>query len=149
MSKSSALSLFHYIWLRDCCQCPACRHPCSQERLLDTSAVPLSVAADKVALVQDGGGLEITWDKSQFGHKSVFTAEWLREHCYTRKTHQHHQKPPEHKVLWDAKILNNLPEISYEEVMNEVPISHVIHLTYTNNLFCKRILSASRSGSTC
>src|SRR5688572_6042715 len=71
-------STFHALWLRDNCGCPECRHP-SGQRLLDTLAIPADIAPASVNA--HDGSVEIVWGND--GHRSTYTARWLRAHCYT------------------------------------------------------------------
>ena len=67
---------FHYLWLRDNCQCGQCLHP-SGQRLhetwqLDPDARPRTVELGERALY-------VEW---QDGHRSSYSAEFLDRHAY-------------------------------------------------------------------
>ncbi len=71
-----AVSEYHYVWLRDNCACPQCRHPEAWERTLD----PLSVPLDLTGRAENGDGqISVTWPD---GHLTTMTARWLRAHAY-------------------------------------------------------------------
>src|SRR6267154_249317 len=61
-----------FIWLRDNCRCPACRHANGQ-KLLDPLDIPDGIAPVRVALSPDGA-VALSWND---GHDSSFAASWL------------------------------------------------------------------------
>lgn len=104
-------STFHYIWLRDNCDCSACgdpRHGEKRFRIVDVPVdiEPLSVRHDR------GNALEILWKPD--GHRSIYDPRWLRQHCYSAREREHRQHRP---ILWDSKTVTSLPQIAYEEVL--------------------------------
>ncbi|NER78228.1 MAG: DUF971 domain-containing protein [Leptolyngbya sp. SIO1D8] len=103
---------FHYIWLRDNCICPACRHPTSFQKINDISTFssipkPLSVVIEEDQVI-------ITWQEEPI-HQSIFPIAWLMDYAYDQDagTNNLHQKLELHKkqeILWDrAWIETNLP----------------------------------------
>jgi gamma-butyrobetaine dioxygenase len=69
---------FHYLWLRDNCQCNQCKHG-SGQRLhetwqLDTNVSVLSSEADE-------GGLKVQWDTAD-QHQSFYPSAFLMANCY-------------------------------------------------------------------
>ena len=105
------LSRFHHIWLRDNCACPACLHPETRERILDTAAIPPDIAAEE-AVLQADGRLAVRW--ADDGHESVYEAAWLRAHCYSARARDERRHRP---VPWDGRLAENLPSASYDAVM--------------------------------
>src|SRR5262245_17413399 len=71
-------SRFHAIWLRDGCPCPACAHPGSGQRLLETGGLADDVAL-AAARLDSGGDVAVAWTD---GHAATYPAAWLRSHCY-------------------------------------------------------------------
>jgi gamma-butyrobetaine dioxygenase len=55
------------------------------------------------------GDLIINW--SEDNHQSIFSAKWLRDHCYTIKNQKKFKSP---YALWDSSIYNNLNDLSIE-----------------------------------
>ena len=105
-------STFHYIWLRDNCYCSICGDPEHGEKRFQITDIPIDIEPLSVRW-DNSNKLEIIWKPDS--HKSVYDAQWLRQHCYSetqRKTRQH--RP----IFWDSKIVSNLPEIAYEQVLN-------------------------------
>lgn len=79
-------SSFHHMWLRDTCQCPACHHPLTTERMLDTNTVSLDVAPTNVKVL--ARSIQISWldneaSDNKSPHISEFSLAWLRDHCYS------------------------------------------------------------------
>ncbi|KAI8922206.1 hypothetical protein DFJ77DRAFT_445718 [Powellomyces hirtus] len=118
-----AVTRYHGIWLRDHCQCPACFHPVTKQRLLDTAAIPLSIKPAVMTVAEDNKALNIVWDTDS--HQSTVDLAWLRHHSYAPKLPPLHssnsaaataaQRP---KRLWDASIASKLPIVQYADVMN-------------------------------
>jgi gamma-butyrobetaine dioxygenase len=99
---------FPYVWLRDNCQCPECRHPQAAERTLDTVSLngdlrPTRVDAD--------GGLALVWAD---GHRTNLSAEWLRVHMPGWRSRAAQRSEP---VLWTGRSVSDaLPEIDFDEL---------------------------------
>ncbi|KCV71308.1 hypothetical protein H696_02254 [Fonticula alba] len=82
-------SSFHHIWLRDHCLCPACLHPETLQRTVDTfSLAPEQLQAASIRLVPPTGDapaqMEITWAGSD-AHVSLFPLAWLQTHAYDQR----------------------------------------------------------------
>lgn len=74
VGRSSAVEL-HALWLRDACSCPSCRHPTTNERLVDSSAIPLEITVASVD--EDPDRLTV---RMSDGHTVVIERGWLLEH---------------------------------------------------------------------
>jgi gamma-butyrobetaine dioxygenase len=98
---------FHYLWLRDNCPCPSCRHPKTKERLVYTADIPSHIVAKSAAV--DGNAIAIEW--SEGAHRSQFDADWLRAHAGARA-----DDLPE-PVLWGREFQDKRPVVSYDEMM--------------------------------
>lgn len=99
-----------WLWLRDHCPCPACLHPETRQRLVETAALPADLTARTAALEEDGAALVVTWAPD--GHRSRYPAAELRALL--------HREPPEvEPQLWDRTSLgNDLPAVEYQAVMS-------------------------------
>ena len=103
-------SVFHYIWLRDCCYCATCGDSYSSKRYLVPHEIPPASSPNAVELSPEGG-VTILWDPDN--HRSHYAAAWLRRHCYSdaaRAQRRHHPRP------WDAAAAASLPPVHYEAV---------------------------------
>lgn len=101
--------VFTTSWLRDHCGCAACRHPETQQRLLDTFALPADLAVAAIDLGAGGADLRITWSD---GHQSQFRAADLREALAPVGL------LPTDITTWNAaEIAAHFPQISYAALM--------------------------------
>ena len=99
---------FHYVWLRDNCRCPECRHPDAWERTLDTVTLALDVVPSSLEL---GDSLAIRWSD---GHETMLSAEWLRQHAYSPEARARRQIPIS---TWTAaSITADPPIIGFDEI---------------------------------
>ena len=113
----NAWSTFHYIWLRDCCLCPQCLHPSSQQRLLDTLTVPIDVKPTAVELRE--GRLCIQW---QDGHTSEYPEKWLITNSYEHEGLQEmaSQCVQHEPVVWGSReIASDPPCVDHAAVMED------------------------------
>lgn len=104
--RNGTSDLLSYTWLRDHCQCPACHHPVTLQRQVDTLKIPKDLIPTSVRVTSEV--VEIDWKDS---HTTIFPYNWLENVL----------KPPKENevVTWDAKTLGlNLPKISYHEVLH-------------------------------
>ncbi len=102
-------SIFHAVWLRDHCPCPACRHPATGQRLLETAGIPddLRLASARLA----GAVVEAVWSD---GHVTALDPAWLRHHCYCdadRATHRPRRR------FWRAEGRPGLPEAQHRDIV--------------------------------
>jgi gamma-butyrobetaine dioxygenase len=105
-------SVFHYIWLRDNCRCPMCRHPNGQ-RLIDTAAIPADIAPASVHQAADDS-IEVVWAAD--GHVSQYKPAWLRANCYSASARAE-RRPA--RTLWGAEIAGRLPRADYPTVAGQ------------------------------
>ncbi len=83
-----------FVWLRDNCPCPGCRHPDLRQKLAP-DVPPPGVHPRSVQI--DDDAVCIDWDEEP-GHRSRYSHEWLRAHL-------DHDAPPSPK-LWNATSLS-------------------------------------------
>ena len=103
-------SVFHYLWLRDNCPCPACRHQSVPERLIDSLSIPTDVAPARLE-VTPAGDLHVEWDGDD--HRSCFDGSWLAEHAYDVAP----QPCVSQRTLWAEHPTGPPPETDYDEIM--------------------------------
>jgi len=118
ITKKSFLTVagkrFHYIWLRDNCLCPECRHPTSFQKLYEMSDTstpkPLSWS-------QQDGELKITWEGDP-PHFSTFPIDWLLSNAYDEESEEDRVEQQlkseihSQEMLWDkAWIEANISEL--------------------------------------
>ncbi len=100
---------FGLIWLRDHCTCSVCRHPETQQRLLDTFSLPKDLGLATFALGAGGARLSLHWSD---GHKSELAASDLAESL----------RPvgflASEITTWnDAEISVALPQVTYDRLI--------------------------------
>lgn len=101
-------SRFHFIWLRDNCECSECGHGWAK-KFVKVVDIPADVAPQHIQVV-DGGHLEVTWSG---GHVSTYQPGWLRDHCYSGAERAKRRHQPN---LWDASLGANLPSVTFADV---------------------------------
>lgn len=103
------VSAFPYIWLRDNCGCPQCRHPGSGQRLIDVLDLPESPRPESVQVAFDGA-VEIRWQPD--AHASRYTPEWLKAHDLSAEQRTR-RLPQQHP--WGAEIMRDPPVAVWSE----------------------------------
>ncbi|KNE60445.1 trimethyllysine dioxygenase [Allomyces macrogynus ATCC 38327] len=111
MGKESVT--LHSIWLRDHCRCPACWHPVTKQRLVETQTIPKDLAATDVK--QTDAQVQITWKD---GHVSTFDKAWLKDHAYGKTAQFKDLEETYEPALWGSEIAQNPPSVPYDEVMD-------------------------------
>ena len=98
-------SMFHYVWLRDCCYCEECGDCYSSLRRFIPNLEALNSQTHSISW--DDQELRIEWANES--HHSSYTADWLNNHRYddiARQSRRFKNK------TWDASI--DLSEISFD-----------------------------------
>jgi gamma-butyrobetaine dioxygenase len=109
-------AFFHYIWLRDHCACPVCRHPQTRERLVRVTDLPLDLPAPAAA-ISAHGALRLAWP-SMPGlelHESLFDPGWLRQRADAATPEP---LSVDRKTPWDASIAADLTQVDHAAFMH-------------------------------
>ena len=102
-------STFHYLWLRYNCACSICGNPETGVGSLMLTDIAPDITPQSIS--QDNeGGLEVRWAPD--GHRTNYTAHWLRLHCYSKAERERRRFKPK---LWDATLVKNLPTVDFVE----------------------------------
>ena len=104
-------STYRAIWLRDNCCCPECRHSGSNQRLIETAAIPSGIEIERTR--RSDGRVEIAWTD---GHGGTFPTEWLRAAC---PCPEHRAARRRRRRLWGAEIAGALPKQRYDDVARD------------------------------
>lgn len=104
-------SSYHGIWLRDHCKCPKCYHTLTKQRLVDTGEIPIDIKP--LSLYLNENALQIKWPD---GHQSSFDSKWLHHNSYNPAIKLETERK---YTLWGKDLINNLPSVSYADVMKE------------------------------
>ena len=110
--KNGETSLFHYVWLRDCCYCEECGDCYSSLRRYVPSIA--SLKSQPHSITWDDLELRIEWANEP--HHSSYSANWLNNHRYDDKARNSRRLK---KSTWNASL--DLSEVSFdfEKVNND------------------------------
>lgn len=98
---------FHYLWLRDNCQCDQCLHA-SGQRLIETWQIDPEIVPLNVELKDNG--LAVTWD-DEARHQSFYSGEFLLARSYDQP------KQTQGSTLWSSETSNVLRSHDYQQVL--------------------------------
>ena len=106
---------FPWIWLRDHCACPSCRHPATRERLFELHDLPLPLPAPRAEL-EENGVLQLLWtDLGPTEHHTRFDPAWLRRRVYEPVGAGHKSR-----AGWDAaRGASILPRFDFSQVQED------------------------------
>ncbi|XP_050729637.1 gamma-butyrobetaine dioxygenase-like, partial [Eriocheir sinensis] len=109
--------VFPYVWLRDNCRCPACFHAASYSRLSLMADMDLQVQPKSAEILSGGKQVEVVW---RDGHRSEYEAEWLRLRGFSEATRRARASRFRlERKYWGSELMDNLPEASFQEVMED------------------------------
>lgn len=92
---------FPYRWLRDSCQCPACIHPSTSQKLYRTSDVSFDITPSSDGVRATEEGLHVEWTT---GHKSFYSSQFLECHSSPSKLSAAHKDLP--RIPWNVSLLS-------------------------------------------
>ena len=95
------------LYLRDSCSCSRCVNPSTQQKLFETSELPLGMAAQHHRWLPDGS-LEILWENDIPGiedHRSVFSRAFLLEQTQSQDQRLRATGTYWDHVAWDKATL--------------------------------------------
>ena len=99
----SLSATFPFVWLRDSCQCPACVHPSTQQKLHKSSDFSPEIQPSHVALTTKPDELTIHWSD---GHTSTYTRAFLETYRSTEAVRQFHRDII--KKGWKSELFSSL-----------------------------------------
>lgn len=112
--ENGDISEYHFIWLRDNCDCEDCVTRLTYEQVFEVCDVPFDIKPTSVELGSDNM-INIIWDYE--GHKSSYHPGWLKEHCYSTKAREERRFIPK---VWDKEtIAKELPVFEYQNIMDD------------------------------
>lgn len=113
-SANGAESRFHWVWLRDKCQCDKCFNKNSRQKYFDSSTIPLELRALRIEEV--GSSLRIGWEG---GHESEYDLPWLQRQDYSRGVPARPEGEAPRPALWDGGELPTGSRFSSFEAYND------------------------------
>lgn len=99
---------FHWIWLRDHCLCPQCRHPSSFQKIYDISE--LRDPVEPLSVKEVGNELQIIWAGDP-PHHSIYPVSWLLSVAYDYETSDADDTEQKETYLWDLAQLKKYGSI--------------------------------------
>ncbi|MEY2583447.1 MAG: trimethyllysine dioxygenase [Ilumatobacteraceae bacterium] len=110
-------SRYPWLWLRDHAHDDATIHPVTQQRQLDTAAVPPDIRA--VSASAHDGVARINWAKNQDGSSEVSKVPVEFLHRFRHPNAARIEATPQ-PVLWDAAAIAEAPlRVAYDRVMDD------------------------------
>ncbi|CCM01372.1 uncharacterized protein FIBRA_03422 [Fibroporia radiculosa] len=98
---------FPYRWLRDSCQCSACVHPSTRQKLHRTSDVPEDIQPTAIDGVHfSDSGVRINWTN---GHQSHYPDAFLELYGSPERLHVFHSEPAVKQ--WDIGTLRSSQDL--------------------------------------
>ncbi len=123
------VSSYHPMWLRHQCECAKCGSSLDAIRGVRLHQIPEDLAPVSVEL--KGSGVRVVWSADQ--HASDYSAEWLRDHCYSESERALRRHKP---TLWTG-ALSPVPAFQYKTLRSD-PGSRLSMLEAVRDLgFCK------------
>jgi hypothetical protein len=111
---------FDYLFLRDACSCRRCVHPSTQQKLFQTTDIPVDIRPHAAETLDDGS-LRILWknDIPTFPeHESHYSVDFLRRYSTLRNRVRARYNDQRH-ILWDKEMMENgVLYIDYADYMN-------------------------------
>jgi hypothetical protein len=140
-------SSFPHRWLRDACQCAACVHPSTSQKLHKTSDIPADVRPVPQGVTIQEGGIHIKWADN---HKSFYEHSFLERYSSAPRLSSFHKDVQ--PISWDAPSVTQSPDLymTYEAIKNPVHLlSAITHLTRYGLLFVTGVPNIEHSDETC
>jgi gamma-butyrobetaine dioxygenase len=121
-----AISKYHWLWLRQSCECSVCFNSYARQRYFDPSIYFAGAAPESV--VENGDTLSILWKD---GHPSVYPLDVLRRKTYSGRGTM---PPGPKKIAWSRWPRNELPQSIHFKLNEALERDAVIHEAL-NSLF--------------
>ena len=132
-------SSYHPLWLRHQCECNVCGTPIDAVRGIRLLDIPSNIEPE--LRDNSNNGIHIQWMPDK--HRSVYSAKWLRNHCYSDKERARRKHRP---TLWDGSIVDALPTFDF----NQVEMDQTEHLAMLESVrdygFCRVINLSTEPG---
>ncbi|KAG0696242.1 hypothetical protein DFH29DRAFT_211742 [Suillus ampliporus] len=138
---------FPHRWLRDACQCAACVHPSTSQKLHRTSDVPADVRPVPHGVTFQDGGILVEWADN---HKSFYEHSFLERYSSAPRLSSFHKDVQ--PVSWDASSISQAPDLfmTYEAIQKPAHLlSAITQLTRYGLLFLTGIPNTEHANETC
>jgi gamma-butyrobetaine dioxygenase len=119
--ESQGPMMFHWVWLRDHCQCSECISSSGQKLYRIEEFRP---SVDQAASVEESNqGIRVTWYD---GHVSEYTTSWMEENAYDADSLRA-LSAKGHTLAWNRKILESgggIPQFDYGHILESEEALH-------------------------
>lgn len=130
---------FSAVLLRDLCECSACVHESTKQRLYSTADIPVNITVRSINAAQNApDSVEITWNQDvpcfESSHVTTLKRKMLRELVASGATTTPFFNNLSQPVQWDASS-NNIQDFDYQAYMeNDGILLRVIEQLQTQGL---------------
>jgi len=132
-------SSYHPLWLRHQCECNVCGTPIDAVRGIRLLDIPSNIEPE----LRDSSNTDVHIQWMPDKHRSVYSAKWLRNHCYSDQERARRKHRP---TLWDGSIVDALPTFDF----NQVEMDQTEHLAMLESVrdygFCRVINLSTEPG---
>ncbi|MDP6734709.1 MAG: TauD/TfdA family dioxygenase [Gammaproteobacteria bacterium] len=132
-------SSYHPLWLRHQCECNVCGTPIDAVRGIRLLDIPPNIEPE----LRDSSNIDVHIQWMPDKHRSVYSAKWLRNHCYSDQERARRKHRP---TLWDGSIVDALPTFDF----NQVEMDQTEHLAMLESVrdygFCRVINLSTEPG---
>ena len=132
-------SSYHPFWLRHQCECKVCGTPIDAVRGIRLLDIPPNVEPE--LLDNSNTDINIQWMPDK--HRSVYSARWLRNHCYSDQERARRKHLP---TLWDDSIVDSLPLFDFNQVEVDLAERLAMLESVRDYGFCQIINLSTESG---
>ena len=138
---------YPFRWLRDSCQCPACVHPSTKQKLHRTTDVPDNVCPSTDGVERTDHAINITWST---GHRSSYSTAFLDSYASPTTLHRFHRDvEPSH---WNKERISAAPDLFlvYEDLQKPSGLlAATTQLTKYGLLFVSGVSNKEVSNEAC
>ena len=114
---------YHYVWLRDNCQCTECYETGNNQRWTDPLKLRSDIQPVSISNSSSDLSLSIGWPD---GHQSQFTAEWLKMNAYDGSIETGHDKRVPFTrdmrcdpIVWGKEVASNPPRVRFQSIIED------------------------------
>jgi len=123
---------YHPLWLRHQCECKVCGTSIDGVRGIRLLDIPPNIEPELGG--NTSTNIYIQWMPEK--HRSIYSARWLRNHCYSDQERARRKHRP---TLWDGSIVDSLPTFDVNQVETD-KAEHLLMLESVRDYgFCQVI----------
>ncbi|KAG2138388.1 hypothetical protein DEU56DRAFT_887041 [Suillus clintonianus] len=138
---------FPHRWLRDACQCAACVHPSTSQKLRRTSDIPADIRPVPHGVTFQDSGIHVEWADN---HKSFYEHSFLERYSSAPRLSSFHKDV--RPMSWDVSTISQVPDLymTYEAIKKPaLLLSAITQLTRYGLLFLTGVPNTEHTNETC